>query len=124
MLQGIRVMNKPGIVTAIPRSRYKFGEFTVTVLGNIESNDGIEYHHIMAVVRGNDPEPGLYITAEQAVPGVTEGGDLAMRIIMRDGDGIIGSSNAWRDRDVFVDEALTLVSKILNLSDEVPYQLM
>jgi hypothetical protein len=117
-------MNKPGIVTAIPKSRYKFGEFTVTVLGDVESNDGIEYRHILAVIRGSDPEPGLYITAERSAPAQSKGGDYTMRIVMHDGDGIIGASDAWGERDAFVREALAIVSKVLNLSDEVPYQLM
>ena len=117
-------MNKPGIVTAIPKSRYKFGEFTVTVLGDIESNDDREYRHILAVIRGNDPEPGLYVTAERSAPAQSDDGDYTMRIIMRDGDGVIGASDAWGDRDTFVNEALAIVSKMLNLSDEVPYQLM
>ena len=117
-------MKKPGIVTAIPKSRYKFGEFTVTVLGDIESNDGIEYRHILAVIRGSDPEPGIYITAEQSLSAQSEEGDYTMRIVMRDGEGVIGASDSWGEREPFVRDALEIVSKILNLSDEVPYQLM
>jgi len=58
-------MNKPGIMTAMPRRRYRYGEFTVVVLGDIESSDGIDYRYIMAVVKGADPEPGLYLTAKR-----------------------------------------------------------
>ena len=61
----IITMNKPGIVTAIPRHRYKYGDFTVVVLGDIESNDSVDYHLVMAVVWGSDPDPGLYVTAER-----------------------------------------------------------
>jgi hypothetical protein len=112
-------MSKPSIVTAIPLHRYTFGEFTLTVLGDIDTRDAVNYRYILAVVQGDDPEPGLYLTAEQG------GGDeLAMRIMMRDGDEVIGHSSAWRELDVFVEEALRIVSQVLNLSDETPYQLM
>jgi len=112
-------MSKPSILTAIPLRRYKFGEFTLTVLGDIETQDGMVYRYILAVVQGDDPEPGLYITAEQGA-----GEDLAMRIMMRDGDEVIGHSGAWRELDGFVGEAIKIVSRVLNLSDETPYQLM
>lgn len=112
-------MSKPSFATAIPRRRYKYGEFTLTVLGDIESPDVIDYRYILAVAQGSDPEPGLYITAEQGA-----GEELVMRIMMRDGDEVIGHSGQWRDLDMFVDEAMNIVSRILNLSDETPYQLM
>jgi len=112
-------MNKPSILTAIPLRRYTFGEFTLTVLGDIETRDEVSYRYILAVVQGDDPEPGLYLTAEQGA-----GEDLALRVMMRDGEEVIGHSAAWRELDVFVDEAIKIVSQVLNLSDETPYQLM
>ena len=113
------VVSKPTISTAIPLRRYKFGEFTLTVLGDIESPDEMKYRYILAVVQGDDPEPGLYVTAEQGT-----GKDMAMRVMMSDGDEVIGVSDQWRDLDVFADESINIVSRVLNLSDETPYQLM
>ena len=112
-------MSKPSISTAIPLRRYKFGEFTLTVLGEIESPDAMRYRYIMAVVQGDDPEPGLYITAEQDA-----GEDLAMRVMMRDGDEVIGYSGQWSDLEAFAGESIRIVSRMLDLSDETPYQLM
>lgn len=112
-------MNKPGIETAIPVRRYSFGEFTLTVLGEIESSDGIHYAYVMAVIQGQGPEPGIYLTAEK---GTDAGYD--MRLVMHDGEEIIGHSEQWNNLDVFVEEAVNIVSRVLNLSDEVPYQLM
>ena len=112
------VVSKPVISTAIPLRRYRFGEFSLTVLGDIESPDEVSYRFIMAVVQGDDPEPGLYVTAEQEA-----GEDMAMRIMMRDGDEVIGHSGLWRELDGFVDESIRIVSQVLNLSDETPYQL-
>jgi hypothetical protein len=113
---------RPGIGTAIPRRRYKLGEFTLIVLGDIESKDGLDYQYIMAVIRGEDPEPGIYITAERG----REVGqpEFSMRFIMRDGSEVIGSSSQWSDLDAFVDEATGIVTRVLSLSDETPYRLM
>ena len=114
-------MSRPGFKTAIPKRRYKLGEFSIVVLGEIESVDGTDYKYILAVVQGQDPEPGLYITAEKtAVPT----GEYSMRIMMRDGAEVIGSSTEWGSVDPFVDEALGIVSRMLNLGDETPYRLM
>ena len=113
------IVSKPAITTAIPLRRYKFGEFTLTVLGNIESPDELKYRYIMAVIQGDDPEPGLYITAEQG-----KGKELAMRMMMRDGDEVIGHSAQWHDLDECINAALDIVARVLNLLDETPYQLV
>ena len=114
--------NKPGIRTAIPKRRYRLGEFTLTVLGDVESSDGIDYQYIMAVIQGQDSKPGMYITAER--PADPAGRELSMRLVMRDGAEIIGSSDQWVSLDMFTGEALDIVTRILNLSDETPYRLL
>lgn len=111
-------MNKPAFTTAVPLRRYRFGEFTLTVLGEIESSDSIRYAYIMAVIQGENPEPGIYLTAEQC-----DNAHYEMRLVMYDGEEILGCSEQWGDLDVFIEEAVGVVSKILSLSDEVPYQL-
>ena len=113
------MIEKPAIATAIPRRRYRLGEFTVTVLGDIESKDGRNYRHIAAIIKGQDPEPGMYITAEQGGSGA-----LDLRIIMHDGTEVVDSSERWRDLDEFVDEAIRIVSLVLKLTDETPYRLL
>ncbi len=113
---------KPGIRTAIPKRRYRLGEFTVTVLGEIDSSDGIEYRYILAVVRGQDKEPGMYITAEK--PADVAGKLLSMRIIMQDGSEVIGQDADWQQLDVFAARGIEIVSRVLNLSDETPWQLL
>ena len=112
-------MHKPGIQTAIPKRRYRLGEFTVTVLGDVDSNDGIDYCYIAAVIQGQDPEPGIYLTAEREA-----GGGYAMRLVMRDGAEVIGNSEQWGELDAFVDAALKVVAQVLSLTDETPYRLM
>ena len=115
-------MNKPGILTAIPRRRYRYGEFTVVVLGDIESSDGVDYRYIMAVVKGADPEPGLYLTAEKGRGG-GQRADYTMRMLMRDGAEVIATSPDWSELDAFTRDGLEIVSEVLKLSDEVPYPL-
>lgn len=117
----ISCVSRPGFKTALPRRRYKLGEFSIVVLGEIESDDGNDYRYILAVVQGQDPEPGLYITAEKAAVPAEE---YSMRIIMSDGAEVIGSSAEWGNLDLFVEEALGIVSRVLNLGDETPYRLM
>jgi len=113
---------RPGIATAIPKRRYKFGEFTLIVLGDIESKDGVDYQYIMAVVRGEDPQPGIYITAERG--GGENPREFSMRFIMQDGSEVIGNSARWGDLDAFVEEATGIVTRVLSLSDETPWRLM
>ena len=115
-------MSKPGIVTAIPKRRYRLGEFSLAVLGEIESSDDRDYRYIMAVVQGEDPEPGIYLTAERSPGGNHNRYD--MRLVMRDGEDVIGSSEAWYDLDAFTDEAIGIISRILSLTDEEPYRMM
>ena len=113
---------KPGIGTAIPRRRYRLGEFTITVLGDIESTDGRRYRYIAAVISGQDPEPGMYLTAEP-VSG-EQGEVLELRIIMRGGSEVLGRDTRWSELDTFVEEVIHVVSRVLQLTDETPYQLM
>ena len=47
-----------------------------------------------------------------------------MRFIMHNGEEVVGHSDQWGDLDAFVDEVLSVVSRVLSLSDEAPYQLM
>ena len=47
-----------------------------------------------------------------------------MRVSMQDGAEVIGSSVEWGSIDPFVDEALGIVSRVLNLGDETPYRLL
>ena len=47
-----------------------------------------------------------------------------MRVSMKDGAEVIGSSAEWGSLDPFIDEALGIVSRVLNLGDETPYRLL
>lgn len=111
--------NKPKILRAIPRRRYKFGEFTVVVLGDIESADALDYRYIMAVVRDGDPEPGIYLTCEAG-----RGNQRQLRLVMRDGAEVVAEDPVYADLEVFCTDGLAMLQQILNLGDEEPYRLM
>ena len=111
--------NKPNIQTAVPQRRYKYGEFTVVVLGEIESGDPINYRYILAVVREGDPEPGIYLTCESG-----RNGQQQIRLVMRDGAEVIAEDPAYADIEVFCAAGLDVLRQLLNLGDEEPYRLM
>lgn len=112
-------MNKPDIRRALPQRRYKFGEFTVVVLGDIETGDAATYRYIMAVVRDGDPDPGIYLCCETGKQGAQQ-----MRLMMRDGAEVIADDPGFADLDVFTTAALDVLRQILNLGDEEAYRLL
>ncbi len=118
------MIDKPDIKTAIPKRRYKIGEFSVVVLGDVDSRDGVSYQYVLAVIREGESEPGLYITAERDDPDNIGESPLSMRVIMRDGSEVVSSSARWRDIELFVSDALAAVVTILDLQDEQPFRLM
>ncbi|MEE8343389.1 MAG: hypothetical protein V3R51_06255 [Gammaproteobacteria bacterium] len=111
-------MHAPKIVTAIPKRRYRLGEFSVTILADIDSTDDAQYRYIMAVVRDGESQPGLYLTLEKSAGNEASDLNYDMRLIMQDGSQTIGSSDAWKDMESFATQALQLVTTILNLADE------
>lgn len=112
-------MSIPRISTAIPRRRYQYGEFVITVLGDIDSPDAADYRYIVAVAQEGSSTPGLFLCAERGT-----GGACDLRIAMADGSRVLDSSPAFCDLDLFVKEALRIIATMLNLSDEVPHRLM
>jgi hypothetical protein len=112
-------MSLPTINTAIPLRRYHYGEFVVTVLGDIESPDAVNYRYIVAVALEGDPRPGLFLSAERG-----NGEACALRVSMADGSQVLESSPAFCDLHLFVQEALQIISSMLSLSDEVPHRVL
>lgn len=112
-------MSFPTINTAIPLRRYQYGEFVITVLGDIESPDTVNYRYIMAVAQEGNPRPGLFLSSERAADGACD-----LRVSLADGSQVLESSPAFCDLDLFVKEGLQVISTMLNLSDEMPHRLM
>lgn len=112
------MQNKPDIKRAIPQRRYKYGEFEVVLLGDIESGDEHDYRYIIAVVREGESLPGLYLTCERTRPG-----SCPVRLIMRDGVQLLADDARLQDEEVFCATGLDVISQVLNLGDEEPYRL-
>jgi hypothetical protein len=113
----------PLIRTAIPRRRYQVGEFIVSLLGDIDSGDGVEYAHILAFVREGEAKPVFYVCAERNPPGERSEGSHRLRVVNSAMSEVLGHSDRWRDAEAFAEEALELGAQALGLGDETPYRL-
>ncbi|MCB1786629.1 MAG: hypothetical protein H6953_15590 [Chromatiaceae bacterium] len=114
----------PKIQRAIPQRRYQYGEYAVTVLGDIESGDGRDYRFIAAFVREGESQPRLFVASERLPPGRRGDGSHALRLINSAMDEVLDVGDQWAVLDAFVDQALQLGAQTLGLDQEVPYQLM
>lgn len=112
----------PVIRTAIPKRRYRVGDQNVTVLGEVESGDGITYRWIMAFVQDGQARPGFFVCAEKNRPG----GDAAyrLRVINAVMSEVVDESDGLGDLDAFTEEGLRLGKGALGLGNEVVARLM
>lgn len=121
-------MQKPSISRAIPKQRYKFGAYTIVVLGEIESNDEIEYEYLLAAIKDGHNNPEVYITCEKAPLEKSSNGAYIVRVFAQQLDDqesgkIIDQSNSWANRDAFITYALSGFQQMLQLQDEQPIPL-
>ncbi len=107
----------------MPVRRYAVGDHQAVVLGEVESGDENRYLYILALVREGESKPDFFVTVERNPRSRAHEGSHRMRVITRDLDEELGSSDRWRDLDVFAAEALTVAAKVLGL-DEQPNRLM
>lgn len=114
----------PKISRAIPRKRYQYGEYGVTVLGDIESPDPRTYQYIMAFVPEGQNQPVLYVTCERTPPKNRADGSHQVRVINQAMSEIMDTSNDWRDLGHFAEEALKMGGQLLGLANEQPVSLL
>lgn len=112
-------MKVPQINTAIPKRRYQLGDFGITVLGDVESGDGNDYHYVLAMVQDGKSAPSLYITAIKAA-----GDDYTLQLSAPNMERDLDTSPAWRDLDHFCDQGISIAQQIVGLKDEFPHRLM
>jgi len=112
----------PKILTAIPQQRYQYGDYGVTVLGDIESGDERVYRYVAAFVREGDSQPQLFVVVETLPPGQREQGSHALRVINAAMDEVLDVDARWANMSNFVDQALQTGSQMLGLEQEQPYQ--
>ena len=114
----------PKITTAIPKQRYSFGEYSITVLGSVESPDPVTYQYIMAFVEDGKSQPSLYMTCEKARPNKAMDGKFMLRVINSALAEVLIQNDELGNLDEFVCEALEAGRQVLGLTDVQPYQLM
>ena len=113
----------PVIRTAIPQRRYQYGDFTITLLGDVQSGDDREYQFIAAFVKEGDSRPQLFIVSEHLPPGHRADGSHALRVISNTLDEVMDVDGRWQRQTDFVDQMLQLGGQILGLEQDTPYPL-
>lgn len=111
-------MALPTIQSAIPKRRYKYGEFVITLLSDIESQDTNSYLYIAAVLREGSSQPEVYITCES----VTSDGKKSyiVKVNTKDNEHIINQDTQWRHEEKFCTYALQGIQQMFELNDETP----
>jgi hypothetical protein len=117
-------MAAPKITTAIPQHRYQYGDYAVTILGEIVSGDGRDYEYIAAFVREGEADPQLFVASEKLPPGQRDQGTHALRLINSAMDEVMEIGSRWGRLGEFRDQALKMGEQMLGLEQETPYQLM
>jgi hypothetical protein len=113
----------PRIKTAIPQRRYKYGDYSVTVLGEVESGDGHDYRFVAAFVKEGETLPQLFVVSEKLPSEQSATAGYALRVITKAMDEVMDVDNRWRNLDDYVEQALQLGAQMLGLEQEIPYQL-
>lgn len=114
-------MNAPQINTAIPRRRYQLGDFSVTVLGDVESGDEVDYRYIFAMVQDGKSDPSFYVLSIRQPGGNDE---YLLKVVAPNMEKELDVSGAWRDLDIFTEQAISLAQQVMGLKDEAAHRLM
>lgn len=108
----------PSIDTAIPKRRYQYGEFTITLLSEITSQDPHTYLYIAAVMQDGKSQPEVYITCEPI--SAKEQNKFRVRVLSDQQEHVISEASEWRNEQAFCDFALQGIKEMFELSDEKP----
>ena len=115
-------MPLPTIQSAIPKRRYQFGEFVITLLSDIESDDTAAYLYIAAVMREGSNQPEVYITCEtiSSENQPANKPDCRIRVLTENDEHLIGEGTQWKHEQTFCDYALDGIQQMFQLTDETP----
>jgi hypothetical protein len=111
------MQDRPTITTAIPKGRYQIGDFSATLLTEVQSPDARRYRYILAFVPDGQREPRFYVccesSADPANPRLCE-----LRVVSEALSEVVDSSERWADADLFAEQALELGVQALGLSKQ------
>lgn len=116
-------MALPKIQTAMPAKRYRFGDFNVTVLQDIESPDEADYRYLMAFLRDGEAQPVTFVSCEQKPLGKRAEGRYQLRVISQALNEVLETDNALGGLDYFCEQALKVGQQMLGLQDDFPFPL-
>jgi len=106
----------PVIRTAIPQRRYQAGDYQATLLGEIDSGDGIDYRFILAFIEQGQNQPSFYVCCERNLPPDPEGGAWRIRVVNSAMSEILEVSDDWRNIDAFATDALEVAAQALGFA--------
>jgi hypothetical protein len=116
--------DRPLIKTAIPKRRYQIGDFSASLLGEIESGGVVAYRYILAFVQMGRQEPGFYVCSEQTPPAEPSDGRYRLRVVNEAMSEVVDSNDRWGDLDTFSEQALRLGIQALGLQQEQVVRLL
>jgi len=114
----------PKISTAIPKKRYQLGEYSITLLGEVETPDFPGYFYIMAFVPEGKTEPVLYICSEKTPPNLRHEGVARLKVINSAMSEIMDTNDSWKNLDDFAAEAINMGAELLGIQSEQVVPLM
>ena len=117
------MQDQPRIKTALPKRRYQLGDYSATVLGEIEADDGHDYRWLMAFVPMGRNEPSLYVCCEAAAAERRGDGDWDMRIVSEAMTDVLDTADHWGDLDTFCEQAIDLGRQVLGLANQEAFRL-
>lgn len=112
-------MNAPNIKTAIPKRRYQLADYSIAVLGEVESDDNVDYRYIFAMVQDGKNDPDFYVLSIRQ-----SADDYLLKLVAPNMEKELDVSGAWRDLDLFCDQSISLAQQVMGLKDEAAHRLM
>jgi hypothetical protein len=116
-------MFAPNITTAIPKRRYQLGNYSIVILGEIESSDAQQYLFIMAAIREEENQPTMYVISQKTSE--PDGSKTpCLRLVNELMDEILDCDPVWGELESFTDKALELAKGNLGLTDSSLHKLL
>lgn len=116
-------MTTPQIKRAIPLRRYQLGGFLAHILSEIESDDPVQYHYIMALQQEGDEHPSLYVACIQTPPNQADKGRYRLRVMTEHESRDMNPADQWGELETFALGSMGIAAKLYQLGDEEPKRL-
>ncbi len=118
------MQDRPVIKTAIPKRRYQVGNYSASLLGEIESSDGRAYRYILALVPLGQREPVLYVCAEPSPTAERIQGAYCLRVVSELMSELVDTDDRWGELEAFSEQAMKLGLQMLGLQQTPVKRLM